>query len=397
MSQPKYSKKRIYIFGLIALSIPISFALFQNVIYYTPNLQLKIIESPPGINYFGYFASAAEGVGKGDYIKEVSGRSDTVFISVETDPSGIPTKLFLSKLKEAQSLNLAVILMVQNLLFTWHTSRLASGYTEHFQRFRDSIRSYDYMIAAYYIFDEPYWNNLVSPGWGNVAPSVLYHHLVQATQVVTDMTSKPTIIIFSGMEVSPDPGVNPGFKLPPNVSWIGTDCYLSDNCNDARVHNAFNLLASSKSAKQRLVIALDAYWHRLPNSSSSVPSMAPPSQQTQSSIIQRIQLWQQVITQTSDVVAIFPFLYQTGTDDSFSGWGAEDMPDILNWLDIYFAGLRGDVACDVDDLVRIRNGHARWHNAPMCVARCKGHDLVRFDVVGREIARWRNAPPPYCP
>lgn len=328
------------------------------------------ISAQAAVNYFGYYASAMNGVGSGDYINDVSGISNTVFIRGDT------TAEVIQKLQEAQAHKMSAVVMVQNVMFPWASSQIYPDFLKRFQDFHSAIQGYDYMIAAYYIFDEPYLNNQHSD-WKSVPATTLFNNLTSAIQAVNQTApGKPTAIFFSGPEVTPS------LMIPSNLSWFGFDCYVADpSCTDSAVIQKFNIMLSLRHSSQHIITAIDGYWPSSPSSENS------------GAVIARIQLWESLISaHLNEVIAVFPFLYQTDTTQSL--YGAQSMPDVLGWLNVYFSALKGDVVCDANDLVRLQNGAVidRWANAPMCVPRCVGENYVRFNATGAPIDTWTNAP-----
>jgi len=261
--------------------------------------------------------------------------------------------------------------MVQNVFFPWLASSLHADYDARFRDFHASIKDYDDLIAAYYIFDEPY---LVNSLYDKIPNEKLNENLTSAiTSVKSHAPNKPAAIFFSHVESSE------AMLIPSNLDWLGFDCYAADaiNCSDARVNDLFQLYLRKKHPHQRLIIALDAYWNTLPTPQNEV------------TVIERVRYWQKLIQSTDQIVGIFPFLYQNRPEENL--FGAITMPKVLGWLQVYYSGLTGAVVCSGNDLVRLNAEGAilgRWESAPMCVPRCVGRDSVRFNVLGAEIDRW---------
>ncbi len=233
------------------------------------------------------------------------------------------------------------------------------------------------MISAYYVFDEPYWNNL-QPNWKKNDPIKLQANLTDAITTIQQITQgKPTAIFFSYKEVTSN------MLIPKNLNWLGFDCYVTDpNCTDSVITDYFNLIAKIKSPQQKLIIALDSFWGG-PKS---------PTLTDEQKVIHRIRLWQKLIVSSNQIIALFPFLFQTDSHQEL--WGAQSMPNVLGWLQIYYSALKGDVICSVNDLVRLDpTGKIsdRWVNAPMCLPQCENNDYVRRGATGHETDRWVNA------
>jgi hypothetical protein len=189
------------------------------------------------------------------------------------------------------------------------------------------------------------------------------------------------------------------------LDWVGFDCYASDpvGCSTSNVSHLFWRLHTLKQPEQAIIVALDGFWPALPSdfdkATISHAERAIVSDRTQetieATIIRRIQVWQSLINASDQVIAIFPFLYQTAVTESETLFGAEHMPAVRAWLEEYYNGLAGSVRCAGNDLIRVNAAGTevdRWAEAPMCVPRCEGPDLIRFDILGVEIERWRSAP-----
>jgi len=310
-----------------------------------------------GISYFGYFSSASDGLY--DAIPYVSANSNTVFIA-----SG-STSVVLQKLAEAQSRGMMAIVDVQHILFPWSSSLLctsstcATDYATAFYLFHQAIKAYDYMIAAYYIFDEPYWNNyLASIGQnGNYTftyNSNLYWNLYSAVATVhTYAPGKPTAIVF-GFPTMQGNGSNFQWMIPVNLDWIGFDGYVADGCNDQCATNNFNTLAAiARRTGQKLIAVVDAYWK------------APPTLANESSVLDRINLWKQLIAANANqVVAVLPFQFQTNA--SMSLYGADSMPLVNSCLSVYYQQLRGYAYCSGTALVDSLNPWLVCYNDISC-------------------------------
>ena len=308
------------------------------------------------VDFFGYYGTYINGVA-GDSSKNsdaVEARfkalrpvSNTVYIRGESAQD------VLAKLKIAQQLGMAAIVNVQHILFPWKSALICSSancltdYRMAFWQFHEAIKAYDYMIAAYFIFDEPYWNNYL--GSIHQVPYVstwnqnVYWNLYAAIDAVkTFAPNKPTAIVFSFAEVQGLAGAFQWF-IPTNLDWIGFDGYLAAGCDDNCVVNEFNTFVSiSKRSGQKIMVFPDSYWNTTPNSTEV------------EYLLNRIQLWKQLIAQNSSrIVAVLPFIYQS--DLSINLVGAEAIPEVKSCLGAYYQKLIGQAACSNGNLISLRD------------------------------------------
>ena len=108
-----------------------------------------------------------------------------------------------------------------------------------------------------------------------------------------------------------------------------------------------------------------------------------PSSADDYSLVSGLRLYKEFASTSSEVVAVFPFQYQTDITQAL--WGAESMPNIASELSIYFLALKGVLKCINLDLVNIQNPSAPgaiWKNAPVCQPYCVGPNLVMRDADG---------------
>lgn len=111
--------------------------------------------------------------------------------------------------------------------------------------------------------------------------------------------------------------------MPTSLDWIGFDCYLTfgTSCSAQNIQRLFNLTASGKSPAQKIVLVPRAFW------SSS------PSEPGDEIIVAQLSLYKNLASSSVDVVAIYPFLFQS--DASSNKLGADVLPktraELLNW------------------------------------------------------------------
>ena len=106
---------------------------------------------------FGYYASAMNGVGRGNYIIELARNSTFVHIR-EPDSQTLIQKLALAKMN-----GLKVMVDIQLVIFPWHSSRLHDDWQARLKLLLGALESEKMAVMAFYLLDEPYWNN-AQPG-----------------------------------------------------------------------------------------------------------------------------------------------------------------------------------------------------------------------------------------
>ena len=149
--------------------------------------------------------------------------------------------------------------------------------------------------------------------WWNLRAGIGYVHTIDP--------GKPTSIIFSSREVDAN------LLVPPELDWMGFDCYAFDPfCTDEVVTQQFNLFLSNfVHSWQKMIVVPDSYWG------------TTPTYQNELTVIQRLQFWERLVASSDQVIGVFPFLYQNDSAESL--FGAQSMPEVLGWLQNYFAGL----------------------------------------------------------
>ena len=283
--------------------------------------------SDPHIQQFGYYGCAMNGVGTGDYINEVAPISNVVWVRWGTNDE------LLAKVQNAHQQGLGVILMVQNLFFPWASSALyadePSGPRTRFEAVWSLLEPYQSTIKGFYVFDEPFWNNATADGtWTSVPDAQLKSNLTWvAGELHSVAPGVPCIIIFAYTEVS-----RPEFfseLLPSEIDWIGFDCYLAYGAEGTadKVQGYFDSFVQFKDPSQKIVLVPDAWWNTSPDAG------------TDSLLAQRLSLYQSFAASSADVVAIYPFLYQTVASQNL--FGAQSLPTTTAALTTYFNTLLG--------------------------------------------------------
>jgi hypothetical protein len=327
---------------------------------------------------FGFWGSAMDGAGRGNYIYESAANGGNTVMIRESNPV-----ILKSKLEQARATNQKVILYIQNVLFPWASSAIYPDYPTRFQNYWAQVKGYEHLVIGFYIFDEPFWNNL-QPGWGTVWYGFLQNALNHSARYLKlRFPEKLTYVTFTHLELD-----NPLFELslnPREVDVVGVNCYiaLGSECSENEIYRLIHSLQLKKAPHQKMILTADGYWH------------SNPTPQIDAAITDRLRLWKMLAASYGDVIAFFPFLYQSVPAESL--YGLDTLPTSLSEISIYFRSLRGLLFCDTNDLIWIHNGSVidRWVGAPMCTPRCERGDYVRRTAVGVLIDQWTNAP--ICP
>ena len=342
--------------------------------------------------YFGFWGSAMNGVGNGNYIDQTKDFSNVAFVRADAISE------WKSKISQAKNVGQLSILMIQNLLFPWASSHLYSDAFSRFKSFWDSLEpSLQEAVLGFYIFDEPYWNNSMNT-WDSVSENELHKNLEESIKIINQITKgKLTMLTFAHTEVSQQ------LLIPENADWIGVNCYASfgNVCSEAAVMGYLNILKQKKTSSQKFMLTIDSYWN------------TAPSDESQAIILKRIDFWQKWIDKQTDVIAITPFIWQNHIQEQI--YGAESMPNVrakLIEMGKSIVKLSNNIiretcillapACEGLDYVRrdsCGNEIERLVNASNCAVRtctllapaCEGLDYVRRDSCGNEIERLVNA------
>ncbi len=276
------------------------------------------------VQQFGYYASAVSGVGSGDYIDAVAPQSNVVFVRDDNQD------MLIAKVKNARDHGLGVVLAVQNLFFPWASSHLYSdSRTSRFDALWSALSPYRSTIKGFYLFDEPFSHNAATDGsWATVSDADLTANINWAASYLhTVEAGIPSISIFSYPEIARSDFFST--LLPKKINWIGFDCYVAfgSACSTDAVQADFNNFARYKDPSEKIVLVPDAFW-------SSAPS-AP----IDALVAARLPLYQGFAASSPDVVAIYPFLYQTDTSQNL--WGAQSLPVTAAALIAFFTKLLG--------------------------------------------------------
>ena len=343
--------------------------------------------------YFGYFGDGMKNVGTGNYLSETANRANVHFIKEEPEDYAA----WKVKLEQVKKSNKQAILMVQHVVYPWQSVIPYEDADVRFKKFYKELEAYSGLIAGYYLYDEPYHNNTMKGAEAKPLQEV-YDGLSYAASSIKAVDSIGKVIVTLAY---PEIELNP--QIPESIDWFGVNCYyvFGDPCSEEKLAIQFAYVKKIKKSHQKLILTLDAYFNEVVSASK------------QKDMIKRIQFWFN-LTKDADVIAYFPFLYQTSRVGE-QLIGASDHPVLLNFLDRIFNKIKssgGSVshsgnaeyvinlsAEPVIDAPSPSPSPTPSSGEPTCQIlepKCEGKDYVRRDSCGKEVERWKNAPAPYC-
>lgn len=265
----------------------------------------------------GFFASAMNGVGKGNYITELSTFGSFVHVR------DVETNLVVAKVSQAKFYHLKSLVDVQLCVFPWHSSVPYIDWENRLEKLLIALAPNRDAVLGFYLFDEPFWTN-AQAGWQSVTSQELVVSLNAASEKIKELWPETkTGLTFAYKELSPT-------LVIPNTDWIGFNCYLAfgNECADGEIRKDLDFLLSKKAARQKLIVTLDSYW---PNK-AEIDRAGEGG--VQSNLVTRLQLWKSLIEEHKDQVEILlPFIYQNQPAENL--WGAESMPIVRKWLQDY--------------------------------------------------------------
>jgi hypothetical protein len=253
------------------------------------------------IQYFGYYASAFENVGRGDYTADIKDHANLTWIVVGD---------VVKKLREAKELNMHAIIDVQ-WYFMDADYHLRPDMIASWKKIAKAIEPYRDHIAAFYPADEPYMN---AEKKGR-SDSEMQNNLETIASVVKSTFPEiPVAVIFASKEVKKSKPIPAGFD------WIGFDCYgkFNDCSGGHSVTYYHDKLKARLSGTQRMMLIPWGYKEGYPSGKDIYDRNNAAAQ-----------YWNMAINDPL-VVAVIPFLYQTYTDSSGKHMaGTQDMPALL--------------------------------------------------------------------
>lgn len=272
-------------------------------------LATKTFNFPPaarsGLKYFGYFASANDGEGTGDYTNQIADHANVTWIDGNE----------VRKLQDASARNMKAVMHVVNRFFYKvdgkHQLRPEGDYLRDWRDLSAKIKPYANVIAAFYPIDEPYWHE---PGCSMEIKSDIEKVI---GIIKADFPTIPVAVFFA------IPCVTSDLIIPNGYDWVGFDCYQSFvDCGQRDPHQSASWYATTLLSRmipnQRLILAPDA-WHKDPNHSY-------PPLPYQNELALRAEQYYSLALSEPRVIGMFNFIYQNFAE----GTGTQDMPIVLD-------------------------------------------------------------------
>jgi hypothetical protein len=191
----------------------------------------------PGVRYFGYWGSAAEGVGEPD--PGCQSNKWTGYTNCIKDHANVTHITFgigqedwaIARLQEAADLKMGVVLTVWNYFFKPRSDDnrkldLVDGYQDKWAKFLsridDAYIKRSHTIIGFYIYDEPAVDAQTMANIGTVAKLL--------AQTAPDVHRWVT---FTAYDID-----QAAFTIPAGVDWISYDCYGVDGASPSFAHCA---------------------------------------------------------------------------------------------------------------------------------------------------------------
>jgi hypothetical protein len=276
-----------------------------------PNSQPKL---------FGYYASAMEGVGAGNYIAEMNGHANLVFIQ-----SGD----IRQKLKLAESQNLKAIVSLTGFLFD-SSYKLHNHWKDSLDAVFASTDSFMQTIAAYYVLDEPYWTG--------ARKGVSYSAMYTALQTVglylkQHHPETPIAVIFSA------PEANGGVPIPESFDWFGVDCYTGfEKCEGGSIPLLYDKIdqqlrqMDAADGKRRQLMAIPPAGYDLKVVDGEKGS------------VKQINQYRSWLKYRTDIHIVLGFIWQTFNDGQANWKGTRDSKQLLDgYTKLYVDFMNGNL------------------------------------------------------
>lgn len=350
------------------------------------------------LQYFGYWGLGMYGLNGN--ISTASDHSNLVFVSDVTFAA------LEVKIKQAESLKLQSMIMIQSIMFPWQQFSMYVDWQSRWDQFQASIiTNHSNSIAGFYIFDEPFHNfDVYYNGTDKEAAALRFN--LQLTQLADYIKAKnpgkAIALTYAYIEIEPYVSK---FGIQNSFDWIGMNCYLAFGpvCSETNLVKYFSLLNSLRKPQHEFMLTLDAFTSQ---------RVCTIDESKQNEIIDRIDFTLSWTQSNIPVVALTPFLYQEVHDPSEDLCGDSTMPLVYNKLKtIAQTFIHKNVSesptsltmrtgtktkCVLDDLVTmdlLKNTVIhRITLHPLCVPKCEGKNLVRRNENNVIINLTRNAP-----
>jgi hypothetical protein len=270
------------------------------------------IEVYQGPEYLGYFASAFDGHGTGDYTAE------TAAVGANLTWVRTSTNLLASKLSNAKNVSSKAIVVLDGQFFSITDTAISlnPNWEAEWQKVVNIIKSsgYEETVVAFYPLDEPYWvANL-----RNVNDATMRTWLETINnRIKRDFPSKPIGVILAV------PELNKSADLFTTFNWLGFDYYGGPpNTNDAppswdQTQQYITALKAKLTGMQRLIAVPKTFlW-------DAVGSLS-----YENILIEHINNWHNEVLSDGRYILFAPFLWPTMNlnNNPAVETGARDLP-----------------------------------------------------------------------
>ncbi len=314
---------KIYMYFALLISSALVLFLFTNA---TTTTTTASQISNSGLRYFTYYGSAGWNDDLSDKLADHINLSWIVGLPGPDFASGI-----INKAKNAKAHKLQALVDVGHIFFNDNDFCLRADSSQRWIQFSQDIKDlvYDGTIIGFYPLDEPYageklCNNKISIKERKQELENIGFKIKQ--------TFSQTIVstVFNvGTMIDKD------FAVPVGYDWIGFDYY---GCwNDCSINPAtagwswtswYQLLKSKLDKNQKIILFLDA--HTEPYSDPKLNPRSALSNNANSILTDRIKNVLDLTLKDSQIIGLFPFIYQNLKYPEMSG--AESLPDVLTLL-----------------------------------------------------------------
>lgn len=241
------------------------------------------IEVHQGVEHFGPFASAWDGIGTGDHTQEVvAWGSNATWIT--TGDVGT----LVGKLTTARNAGAKGFVLLSPWLF-------GAGVAAHpdwqsqLANVASAIKSAGHAdtIAAFFLLDEPYHNATL----GGQSTAAMRDWLASmAAAVRAEFPTTPVGVILAVSEIQADVSM---------FDWVGFDCYGPwEGCDSGTMRDHIDTLRFRLTGSQRMIAVPEAFrWN------------GPPDPVTEGVLIDRMNRWHAEVLFDGKYVAVLPFLW----------------------------------------------------------------------------------------
>ncbi|HPY20330.1 MAG TPA: discoidin domain-containing protein, partial [Polyangiaceae bacterium] len=265
--------------------------------------------SPPGpVEYLGYFASAFDGHGSGDYsVDTAQAGANLTFIRAGLSTLG-------PKLTVAKTANQKAVVLVHDHLFDWTAGlSLRTDWKERWDAIASVVEDgHTDTVAAFYPIDEPYWNAHLN-GVSNDTMKGWLVDIVTAIRERFPSKAVGTILAIDTLKK------NLGSSYVGMFDWVGFDCYGPwDDCWGQSMSWYVDTLGTWLTDQQRMISVPEAFLWGTSGTDLSA----------QHTIVTRLNRWHAQILSDDRTIAVVPFYWPSMdlNGDGLTDTGAKDLP-----------------------------------------------------------------------